>query len=80
MGVKTIPKQYEYICDGCGYSHLQKDGSSGQYSIGCPPKWGKFTLQMNADFEEESFMILCPYCYEDAVDTIKTFKKRRATK
>lgn len=47
MGIREIPKSYEYTCDGCGKPHLQEN-ASGHYTDSRPPHWARLKLARHA--------------------------------
>jgi hypothetical protein len=51
MGVREIPKSFEYTCDACAKVHTQRN-ANGHYSDSRPPYWSRLTLAQDAhDFQ-----------------------------
>lgn len=47
MGVREIPKAYEYTCDQCGEKHRQEN-AAGHYTNSRPPRWSWLTFARDA--------------------------------
>jgi hypothetical protein len=68
MPIVEIPKSFRYICDGCGFEHLQEN-ASGHYTDSRPPKWAKLMFARDAlDYLGDAAadatikLLLCPTC------------------
>lgn len=61
MTINEVPKSYEYVCDSCGATHVQKN-ASGHYHNSTPKNWA--TILVRRLGETNVDRLLCEGCAE----------------
>jgi hypothetical protein len=85
MGIREIPRAFEYACDVCGKSHTQEN-AGGHYTDSRPRFWARLIIKQDAhDFQGQPVAdgsierLLCDDCRAGVVAAINTWSdKRRA--
>ena len=84
MGIREIPKAYEYMCDSCGEMHKQEN-ANGHYNDSRPPHWTRLKIARHAyDFKGRSGAdgsierLLCPSCSERVYSAVNAAMVKQA--
>ncbi len=84
MGIREIPKSFEYICDVCQTTHVQQN-ANGHYTDSRPPSWGRLTLSCDAlDWQGAPVadgttkLLLCEKCLRSAAALVDKLRSGAA--